>query len=124
MENYTATILPTPIVYALAISIIVIALAIVIWLALTIIFGTLLLKKTNDLTKNLSQLTSTLNEKSKQIADQTTLTIQSFQLKPKVDTNGEKKNNFANVVTGIFGLGSVLFEIIKLVNHNKSKKEK
>jgi predicted PurR-regulated permease PerM len=124
MENYTATILPTPIVYALAISIIVIALAILIWLALTIVFGILLLKKINDLTKNLSNLTNTLNEKSKQIADQTTATIQSFQLKPKGESNQDKKNNISSVVAGIFGFGSVLFEIIKLVNHNKSRKEK
>ena len=124
MENFTATILPVPIVYATAISIIVIALAILIWLALTIIFGTLLLKKVNDLTKNLSNLTQTLNEKSKQIADQTTATIQSFQLKPKTDNGSEKKNNFSTLITGIFGISSVLFEIIKLVNHKKSGKEK
>jgi uncharacterized protein YoxC len=124
MENFTATILPAPIVYATAISIIVIALAILIWLALTIIFGTLLLKKVNDLTKNLSNLTQTLNEKSKQIADQTTATIQSFQLKPKTDNGSEKKNYFSTLITGIFGISSVLFEIIKLVNHKKSGKEK
>jgi predicted PurR-regulated permease PerM len=124
MDNFTATILPTPIVYATAISIIVIALAILIWLVLTIVFGTLLLKKVNELTKNMSRLTETWNEKSKQIADQTTATIQSFQLKPKGDSGYEKKNNFASVLSGIFGFGSMLLEIIKLVNQKKSGKEK
>lgn len=124
MNNFSATILPTPIVYATAFSIIVIALVILIWLVLTIIFGTLLLKKMNDLIKNLSKLSETWNEKSKQIADQTTATIQSFQIRPKVENGSEKKNNFASVLSGVFGFGSVLFEIIKLVNRRKSGKEK
>jgi hypothetical protein len=124
MDNLVSTILPAPIVYASAISIIVLALAILIWLTLTIIFCTFLLKKINDLTKNLSKLTETWNEKSKQIADQTTATIQSFQIKPKVENGSEKKNNFTSVISGIFGFGSVLFEIIKLVNRKKSGKEK
>jgi predicted PurR-regulated permease PerM len=124
MDNLVSTVLPAPIVYATAISIIIIALAILVWLALIIIFGTLLLKKINDLTKNLSHLTETWNEKSKQIADQTTATIQSYQLKPKVEIGSERKNNFSSVISGIFGFGSVLFEIIKLVNRKKSGKEK
>jgi predicted PurR-regulated permease PerM len=124
MDKFTATVLPVPIVYATAISIIVIAFAILLWFVLTTLFVTLLFKKLNDLTKNVSKLTETWNEKSKQIADQTTATIQSFQVKPKSENGKEKKNNFTSVLGGIFGIGSLFFEIIKMYNSNKSRKEK
>ena len=124
MSNLEVTVLPAPIVYATAFSIILIACAILIWLILTIFFGVLLLKKINGLTKNISQLTETWNEKSKQIADQTTATIQSFQIKPKTESGHDKKTNFSSVLTGLFGLGSMAFEVIKLINNNRTRKEK
>ena len=116
------TIIPAPIVYATAISIIVIALAILIWLVLTILFGTFLLKKINDLTKNVSKLTETWNEKSKQIADQTTATILSFQAKPKSENESGKKNYFTSTMSSIIGLSPLIFDVIKMVNKNKTRK--
>lgn len=124
MNNLGVAVLPAPIVYATAFSIIIIATAILIWLIITIIFGTLLLKKMNILTKKVTQLTETWNEKSKQIADQTTATIQSFQVKPKTENNGDKKASMSSIITGLVGIGSVAFEVIKLINKNRSRKEK
>lgn len=124
MDNYTATILPAPIVYATAVSIIVIAVVIIVWLVLTIVFGTFLLKKLNILTKNMSSLTETWTEKSKQIADQTTATIKSFQAKPKSDNNSEKKNYFSSLLSGVFGFSPLIFEVFKMINNNRTRKEK
>ena len=124
MDNMVTTILPTPIIYATSFSIIVIALAILIWLLLTIIFGTMLLKKLNLLTKNLSKLSETLIEKSKQVADQTTDTIRSYTMPARPEKETTKKYNYNSVFNSIFGIGSMVFEVIKIVNLFKNRKEK
>lgn len=124
MDNIVTTVLPAPIIYATSFSIIFIALAIIIWLLITIIFGTMLFKKINQLTKDFSKLTETLTEKTKQVADQTTDTIRSYALPNRSDKEATKKNNFNSVFNSIFGIGSLLYEVLKIVNLFKNRKEK
>ena len=124
MKEGVIMVLPASIAYATAISIIIIGLAIFIWLVLTIVFGTMLLKKVNILTKNFSSLTETWNMKSKQIADQTTETIHSYLLPSKTEKVAGKKSNFTSLFNTALGLGSLVYEVIKIVNLFKSKKER
>ena len=124
MENAVTTVLPVPIVYAVAFSVIVIAFALLIWLIITILFGTLLLKKMNALTKNVSDLVKTLTEKGKQVADQTTETIKSYQLPARTENESGKGFKFTPIVTSLVGIGGVLYEIVKIVALFKKRKEK
>lgn len=124
MENSLSTVLPAPIVYAVAFSIIIIALAILIWLVITILFGTLILKKLNGLTKNISDLIKSLNEKGKQLADQTTETIKSYQLPPRTDNEADKGFKIAPLINSFIGIGGLFFEVFKIINLFKRKKEK
>jgi len=118
------SVLPVPIVYAVAFSIIVIAFAILIWLIITILFGTLLFKKMNGLTKNISDLVKTLNEKGKLVADQTTETIKSYQLPARTVNESGKGFKFAPIVSTIVGLSSLVYEVLKVTALFKKRKEK
>lgn len=112
--------IPNGIALSVSISIIFIALAILIWLILTIIFGIALLKKLNQFTKNMSGFVDTLNEKTKLVGDNTAHLIRSYSLPEKKD-NG-KTSSFGKF---IFTFGSILpivFEIMQLAKKFKGGK--
>jgi predicted PurR-regulated permease PerM len=107
--------LPDPIIWAVAISIIVIGLAILIKLVIYLIAGSVLMKKVSQLTESIDSLVGTLNEKTSDIGDQASATIKTFN--EKINSESEKVSDtkkWVDITTKVIAMGTIVLKFAQM----------
>ena len=108
--------LPVPIIWGVAISFIVIALAILIRLVVYLIVGSTLVKKITHMTESINSLIDTLKDKTNDIGDQTTETMKNINKKinyvPEENISETKK--WVNITNKAITLGTIILNFVKM----------
>ena len=120
MTNFEVAV-PNSIALSVSISIIFIAVALLVWLILTIVFGIALMKKLNQFTKNMSGFVDTLNEKTKLVGDNTANLIRSYSLPEKKEN--EKTSSIGKFIMVFGSMLPIALELLQLVKKFKGGKE-
>jgi hypothetical protein len=107
--------LPPSIVWVVAISIIVIAAAILIRLLIFLFAGKILLNRVTRLTESIDSLVETLKEKSNDIGDQASKALEQLnrRISPPPETEHETKK-WTDVTNKVIAIGSILFNFIQM----------
>jgi predicted PurR-regulated permease PerM len=117
MENMQIT-LSAPLGWAILISIIIIALTILVWLIITIVLGSTLLKKTSQLTSQLNSFALSLQNNSDKIAKELNESIKIFN-----QTATEQRNQkFSSFTKGVMGVGVLAAEFFAIYKRFKGGK--
>ncbi|MDD4028233.1 MAG: hypothetical protein PHX86_00750 [Caldisericia bacterium] len=112
--------LPPLIVWSVAISIIVIALAILIRLVLFLVAGKVFMNKVSHLTESIDSLVETLKEKTNDIGDQATKTLEQFNHKinpPQQDESESKK--WGSIANKVIAIGSIVFNFVQMFHKSR-----
>ncbi len=107
-----------PLGWAILVSIIIISLTILIWLIITIILGSILLKKTAQMASQINNFTASLQKNSEKISDQLTESVKLFN--QSVEENRNQK--FNAFIKGVMGFGAVAAEFFSLYRRFKGGK--
>jgi predicted PurR-regulated permease PerM len=110
--------LSEPLGWAIIISIIIIAATILVWLLITIILGSILLKKTAQLTSQINNFTISLQKNSEKISNQLSDSVKLFN--QSVEENRNPK--FGAFVKGVMGFGVIAAEFFSIYKRFKGGK--
>ncbi|HPJ12002.1 MAG TPA: hypothetical protein PLE09_00110 [Caldisericia bacterium] len=107
--------LPSSIVWAVAISVIVIAAAILIRLVIYLVAGKILMNRVTRLTESIDSLVETLKEKTNDIGDQASKALEQLnrRISPPPETEHETKK-WADVTNKVIAIGTILFNFIQM----------
>ncbi len=107
--------LPDLIVWVVAISIIVIAAAILIRLLFYLVAGKILLNRVTRLTESIDSLVETLKEKSNDIGNQASKALEQLNRRiiPPPETEHETKK-WADIANKVVTIGTILFNFIQM----------
>jgi predicted PurR-regulated permease PerM len=113
-------ILPPFILWSVSISIIVIALAILIRLIVYLIAGKIFMNKISHLTESIDSLVETLKEKTNDIGDQATKTLEQINCKinpPEQDGCDSKK--WSSIANKVIAIGSIVFNFVQMFHKSR-----
>ena len=107
--------LPEPIIWTVAISIIIIAFAILLRLVVYLVAGKIFLSKISQLTTSIDSLIETLKDKTEDIGNQASATLEGIN-KKICSSEDEKKETrkWMDITNKAIAVGTIVFNFVKM----------
>ncbi len=107
--------LPDPIIWTVAISIIVIAFAILLRLVIYLVAGKVLLSKVTQLTSSIDSLVETLKDKTEDIGNQASATLEGINKKIcATEDEAKETRKWIDITNKAIAVGTIVYNFIRM----------